>query len=156
MKEYDILVGQLLKLLDGGSAHVSLDKALEGLTAEDAGKQVAGLPYTIWQLASHIHIAQQDMLNFSSDSKHQSPKWPEGYWVKETAPGDEAAWQQCIQQIKDDREIFKELVRNADLYVAFPHGEGQTMLLETLQLADHNAYHTAEIVVLRRLLGLWQ
>ena len=35
------------------------------------------------------------------------------------------------------------------------HGTGQNMLREALQIADHTAYHTAEIVVIRRLLGIW-
>ncbi|MES1257473.1 MAG: DinB family protein, partial [Acidobacteriota bacterium] len=38
---------------------------------------------------------------------------------------------------------------------AFPHGEGQTLLREALQMADHNAYHIGELVFLRRLLGAW-
>ena len=29
------------------------------------------------------------------------------------------------------------------------------ILREALQIADHNAYHIAEIVVIRRLLGAW-
>jgi hypothetical protein len=36
-----------------------------------------------------------------------------------------------------------------------PHGSGQTYLREVLLVLDHNAYHVAELVVLRRLLGAW-
>jgi hypothetical protein len=41
------------------------------------------------------------------------------------------------------------------LFAIFPHGQGQTLLREALQLADHNAYHIGELVFLRRLLGAW-
>jgi uncharacterized damage-inducible protein DinB len=43
-----------------------------------------------------------------------------------------------------------------DLYAQIPWGQGQTILREALLIADHNAYHVGQLVVLRRLLGTWQ
>jgi hypothetical protein len=43
-----------------------------------------------------------------------------------------------------------------DLYAQIPWGQGQTILREALLIADHNAYHIGQLVVLRRLLGAWQ
>ena len=42
-----------------------------------------------------------------------------------------------------------------DLFATIPHGEGQTILREALLVADHNAYHLGQLVVVRRLLGCW-
>jgi hypothetical protein len=42
-----------------------------------------------------------------------------------------------------------------DLFAPIPHGEGQTLLREALLVADHNAYHIGQLVLLRRLLGEW-
>lgn len=156
MDKQNILTGELVKLLNGGTAHAGLDDALAGLTAEQAGMKVKELPYSIWQLAEHIRIAQWDMLEFSKDARHQSPNWPDAYWPKEAAPADEKAWKHCLSQIRKDLDEFTALVKTGDLYTPFPHGKGQTLLREALQLADHNAYHTAEIIVIRRLLGLWK
>jgi hypothetical protein len=44
---------------------------------------------------------------------------------------------------------------STDLFQQIPHGDGQTLLREALLLADHNAYHLGELVILRRLLGAW-
>jgi hypothetical protein len=44
----------------------------------------------------------------------------------------------------------------SDLHTPFPHGEGQTLLREALQLADHNAYHIGELISLRKVLGAWE
>jgi len=44
----------------------------------------------------------------------------------------------------------------SDLFAPFAHGDGQTLLREALQVADHNAYHVGEMVFLRRLLGAWK
>ena len=38
----------------------------------------------------------------------------------------------------------------SDLFVPFPHGEGQTLLREAMLVADHNAYHLGQLVVIRR------
>jgi uncharacterized damage-inducible protein DinB len=42
-----------------------------------------------------------------------------------------------------------------DLFARIPQGTGQTVLREALLVADHNAYHLGQLVLLRRLLGAW-
>lgn len=150
------LINELVKLLQGGSAHAGLKKAIAGLPADLRGAKVDHLPYTIWQLLEHMRIAQWDMLEFSKDGAHQSPKWPDEYWPKEPAPADDAAWDKCVAQINNDLAEFIALLKQADIYETIPHGSGQTILREALQIADHNAYHTAEIIMVRRLLGVWK
>jgi hypothetical protein len=44
----------------------------------------------------------------------------------------------------------------ADLYKPFRWGQGQNLLREALLVADHSAYHLGEIVLLRRVLGIWK
>ena len=154
--EHEILIEELVKLLNGGNAHASLDDALNGLPAKLRGEKPANLPYSIWQLVEHIRIAQWDMLKFSEDEKHESPEWPEGYWVKDVAPKDDTEWENSLKQIKDDLDEFTDLLKSGDIYKAIPHGDGQSILREALQIADHNAYHAAEIIVIRRLLGDWK
>jgi hypothetical protein len=46
--------------------------------------------------------------------------------------------------------------KKIDLFAPIPHGTGQTVLREALLLADHNAYHIGQLVLLRRLLGTWK
>jgi hypothetical protein len=41
------------------------------------------------------------------------------------------------------------------LFARIQHGDGQTILREALLIADHNAYHLGQVVLLRRLLGAW-
>lgn len=150
------LINEIIKLLNGGGAHATLEDALDGLPANQRGERPNGLPYSIWQLVEHIRIAQWDMLEFSKDGSHQSPKWPDAYWPKETEPANEEAWNASIEQINKDLQELIELVKTGDLYTPIPHGTGQTLLREALQAADHTAYHVAEIIVLRRLLGNWK
>lgn len=149
---------QLIELLTGSNAHQPFEAAVANLPAELRGVKPDKLPYTIWQLVDHIRIAQHDILEFSHNPNYQSPPWPAGYWTKELAPADEAAWQQALDQIQQDREDFIALLTDpqADLYTPFAHGDGQNLLREALLIADHNAYHIGEILVIRRLLGAWK
>jgi uncharacterized damage-inducible protein DinB len=156
MDQHKVLIAELIKLIEGGTAHGSFDDAIEGLAPELRGVVPNQLPYSAWQLIEHIRIAQWDMLEFSKSEKHISPAWPDGYWVEETAPADEETWEKSLQQISDDRDEFIDLLKNQDIYKALPHGDGQSILREALQIADHNAYHTGQIVVVRRLLGDWE
>ena len=153
---HETVVENLVDLIEKGNAHVSLDDALD-IPFSLLGERPANVPYSTWQLAEHIRIAQWDLLEFSRNAKHVSPKWPDEYWPKETAPQSEDAWKECIKQIKADRKSFTELVKNSgdDLYKPFDYGDGQSLLKEAMVLADHNSYHAGEIVIIRRLLNAW-
>jgi uncharacterized damage-inducible protein DinB len=148
----------LIDLITGGNAHATLDDALDNLPAGLRGIVPDGLPYSIWQLVAHIKIAQWDILEFCKDQKHKSPKWPDEYWLKDATPKDDADWDKTIKQIKSDAESFIALLNDpkSNLYEALPHGDGQTLLREALLIADHNSYHTGEIIMIRRLLGDWK
>lgn len=154
----DSLRAHILNLLSGKGAHVDLDEALSDFPAELRGKQIPSAPHTAWQLLEHMRIAQWDILEFSRDPKHVSPKWPEGYWPETPDPQNAGAWDNSLRQLQADLDAMRELVADPghDLLARIPHGEGQTLLRESLVLADHNAYHLGQLVFLRKMLGSWQ
>ncbi|HEV3238454.1 MAG TPA: hypothetical protein VGZ25_15815, partial [Gemmataceae bacterium] len=73
------------------------------------------------------------------------------------APPDASAWDQSVNAFRQDLQAMKDLVMDPkrDLLAPFPYGKGQTLLREALLVADHNAYHLGQLVVVRRLLGAW-
>jgi len=148
----------LVKLLEGGQAHVTFDAAVRGLPAALRGKKPKGAEHSAWEILEHIRIATWDILEFSRDGKHVSPKWPDGYWPKSPKPPNEKAWAKSIQAVNSDIKAMSKLVEadTTDLYAAIPHGDGQTIMREALLIADHNAYHIGELVLVRRLLGAWK
>lgn len=153
------LRAQLRDLLAGGNAHAELDEVVEDFPVEMRGVVWEAVPYSAWQLVEHLRIAQDDILQFSlnHDGHYKALKWPDAYWPKDPNPPEEQAWERSLQQLRADRNRFAGLISdpNADLFAPFPWGEGQNLLREALLIADHNAYHTGELVVLRRLLGIW-
>jgi len=153
----DPLRHQLVELLKSKNAHVDLDGAIKGLPAKLRGIKPKGAPHTAWELVEHIRIAQHDIVEFSRNPKHVSPPWPDGYWPKSPGPPSAAAWNKSVRQIRTDLEAMQKLVTSerSDLMRPIPHGDGQTLLREALLLADHNAYHVGQLVLLRQLLGDW-
>jgi hypothetical protein len=148
----------LLYLLRGGGAHLSFDKAIAGLPPELRDTKPAGAPHTPWRLLEHMRIAQRDILEFTRNPRHVSPAWPQGYWPEGDAPPDAAAWDRSVAAFRADLRAMEDLVADlaTDLFKPLPHGEGQTALREALLIADHNAYHLGQLVMVRRLLGAWK
>jgi len=153
----DSLLKHLIELLDGGHAHASFDAAIKGIPAEKRGVRPRGCPHSPWELLEHLRIAQNDILRFSRDPDYVSPAWPEGYWPAAPAPKNEAQWRKSVKSFRDDLAAFQELLgeRRGKLDEPFPWGQGQTLLREALLIADHNAYHLGQLVLVRRLLGNW-
>lgn len=147
----------VVSLLIGGHAHVSFDDVIKDFPGKLRGAKPAGAPYSAWELLEHMRLALWDILEFSRDARHVSPQWPEGYWPKSKKPSP-SAWNSSITSFRKDLKAMIALVENpkTDLYARIPHGTGQTILREALLVADHNAYHLGQLVLLRRLLGSWK
>ncbi|MEA2691771.1 MAG: hypothetical protein QOJ16_1158 [Acidobacteriota bacterium] len=148
----------LLSLLKDGHAHAGFDPTVADLAPEHRGVRPPGAPHSAWQLLEHLRLAQSDILEFSRDPKHVSPKWPEGYWPQDPAPPTEQAWDESVAAFRRDSQALQDLVADSksDLYTPFPWGKGQTLLREALLAADHNSYHLGQLVLVRRLLGAWK
>ena len=144
----------LLYLLRGEGAHISFEDFVADFPVEACGRKIEGLPYTAWQVLEHMRIALWDILEFSRDRKHVSPKWPEGYWPKPEHPGTEALWKATVEKFREDMKQMEELITDpaTDLFAKIPHGTGQTVLREALLVADHNAYHLGALAVMARIL----
>ena len=158
MKKQKSLPEHLVELLTGGHAHITFDDAVKDWPANLQGVRPEGAAHSAWEILEHLRIAQWDILEFSRNRKHVSPKWPEGYWPEKDAPPSSAAWRESVKQFRADLKAMEDLVRdpNTDLYAKLPWGEGQTVLREALLLADHNAYHIAQMIDVRRMLGAWK
>ena len=147
----------VLYLLRGGGAHLDFERAVAGLPADLRGGRAAGIPHSPWQLVEHMRICQWDILEFSRNPDHVSPDFPDGYWPETDAPPDDVAWDKCLTAFREDLQAMVDLVadESVDLFARIPWGTGQTILREALLVADHNAYHLGQLVIVRKALGAW-
>ena len=76
----------VLYLLDGGGAHARFDDAVKDMPESLRGVKPQGLPHTAWMMLEHLRMTQGDILEFSTNPKYKTPKWPDDYWPKTEAP----------------------------------------------------------------------
>ena len=157
MKSEASLREHLVELLDWKDAHATFDKAVDGIPVEDRGRVPEGALHSLWQVVEHLRLAQKDILDFCVNAGYQEPDWPDDYWPQDPVPPSAEAWDECLAGYREDRARMMKLAKDTslDLFSRIPHGTGQTYLREILLVADHNAYHIGQIVLLRRLLGNW-
>jgi hypothetical protein len=148
---------QLAAVLSWKDAHVGFDAAVAGIPPDARGARPAGLPYSPWQLLEHLRIAQHDILDFCVNPDYEELDWPDDYWPRSPEPPDAGSWDESIRLYREDRAVLQRMAVDptVDLTAKIPHGSGQTCLRELLLIADHGAYHVGELIVVRRLLGIW-
>jgi len=157
MKDQVLLKKHLVDLLNASNAHATFEQAIKKFPAELRGKTPEGAEHSAWELLEHLRIAQWDILEFIRDPKHKSPTFPAATglaWRRRRVP---ARGQQRAGFRKDLNDLTYLVTDDAtNLFAKIPHGDGQTILREVLLVADHNAYHVGQFILVRRLLGAWE
>lgn len=156
MRNDKALRQQIVKLLDWQDAHLNAEAILARWPPRLRGAKPRGAAHTAWQLLEHLRICQWDILEFSRNPDYQEMKF-EDYWPRTAAPAGIRAWEKSLRAFRRDLKAMQKLVANprTDLFARIPWGQGQTILREALLVADHNAYHLGQLLLLRRLLGAW-
>ena len=146
-------------LLTERQAHLMFDDVVEDFPLARMNERVDGLPYSAFEVLWHLRFTQRDILDFVQDAPYRATPWPQGYWPHRQ-DATEAEWHAEVTAFRADLAALLELLDDPqiDLFAVVPNGrppegEGQTWLREFLLVADHNAYHLGELLVLRRLLG---
>jgi uncharacterized damage-inducible protein DinB len=158
MKSDRLLRAQLADFLDWKSAHAGFDDVIAGMPVKARGVVPRGFAHSAWQVLEHLRLAQHDILDFCRNAEYEEMKWPDDYWPASPAPKSAAAWTRAVGGFRRDRRALQRLAADPrlDLFAKIPHGSGQTYLRELLLVADHTAYHVAQIVDIRRALGHWR
>ena len=148
---------QLARSLDWGEAHADFDQAVAGLAPELRGRRIKGLPHTAFGFVAAAAVVLAGVSLFrTADSSHSAAM---GGATASPEPPSPEAWNQSVAAFRRDRDEVKRLATDAsiDLASKIPHADKatHTYARAVLLVIDHNAYHVAELVVLRRLLGAW-
>lgn len=147
---------QLIKHLKGGNAFMPLEDVIDKITFEKLGDRPHDLPYSFYELFYHIVQAQKDILEYSTSENYKSSTWPDDYWPEESVPNSEKDWNRLKKEYFEDREQFENFILNPDnvLNVPIKNSEEHTLLREILLAIEHTAYHTGQMLIILRLLGL--
>lgn len=148
---------QLVKHLDGGLAFASIDSFLDAIPFDKVGVRPSGLPYSFYEVFFHIAFAQKDILEYTISGNYQTHNWPEDYWPGSQAPKSEANWEDLKSEYFEDRRLFREYILdlNNDLNKPVRNSEEHSLLRELFLVVEHTAYHTGQLLIIQRLLGVY-
>jgi uncharacterized damage-inducible protein DinB len=151
----DIIRKQLLESLDGRNAHLTFRDTIKDFPPEYYNEKVGDVEYSCWDLLEHMRIAQYDIIDFIKNPNYQEREWPADYWPKE--PADVQKWESSVEKFLDDESEVRGLLEDdsVDLYSPIPHAPKYTIFREVLLILNHNSYHTGQLLVLRKSLGIW-
>ncbi len=147
---------ELISALTEEHAHASFTEAVSGVNPELINKKLSDSLHSIWQLAEHIRISQEDILRYMVDPDWKSPVWPDEYWP--TNDADEIQLQKTVEKYNADMDELTALIKDPaiDLTSVIPHTTNHTYLREILLIIDHNSYHAAQIIETRKFLNNWK
>jgi len=156
MNSNNALRKQLLNLLRAKNAHQPLESIVANFPSTSFNSKFSSIPYSPWELLEHMRIAQWDILEFVRDPDHVSPEWPDGYWPPQGEAADEKRWSRTLALFNQDLAALESIVNDpeTDFFRPIPHAPDYTIFREILLVADHNAYHLGQLIVLKRLLKI--
>jgi uncharacterized damage-inducible protein DinB len=152
----EALKKQLVNHLNGGEAFMPLDKMLKKITSQQLGERPKDLPYSFYELFYHIWYTQKDILKYCIEKNYKAPTWPKDYWPAHREPENEGEWNNLVEKFRKDREDLTKLIMNpeVELTSTVPSNSDHTFLREILLVIEHTAYHSGQLLIVLRHLGL--
>lgn len=126
-----------------GLWHVGWDKALEGLSAQQAAWKPAPQRHSIWQVLHHILFWREYTLRAMAGDKPGEAEIERRNW-EEPAEVSEDAWQAARRRFADSHRQIQEAIG----------GAGDKDLERLSHYIPHDSYHVGQIMALRGLQGL--
>lgn len=147
---------QLVKHLHGGEAFMPVEKMLEEIEFSKLGERPSDLPYSFYELFYHIWFTQKDILNYCTRINYKAPEWPTDYWPGDEKPANEKDWTILKEAYLKERQQLSALVLNPenDLTDSVPSNTEHSLLREILLVIEHNAYHSGQLLIILRHVGL--
>lgn len=156
LNKVELLLLQREQVWDNEAWIVPLSVALDGVTSEVAAWQPQGGGNSIWQLLHHVNYYNEEILNRLTDQ-------PLGTRINNRATfgsigraDDEAGWLETVARTHELAERLREVIASLtdeDLEKPFASTTiGQELAVWLL----HDAYHSGQIVFIRRQLGAWR
>jgi len=93
-------------------------------------------------------MAQWDILDFTRNPDDRELRFPQDDWLARSAKATTKDWDETIARYLRDLEEMVALVKTlkTDRHAHIPHGNGQTVVRETILIVDHTSYPWASSV----------
>lgn len=141
-----VLLAQLRETHNKEAWFAPLKVAIEGLTAEQASASDGAENHSIVQLVNHLIFWNQQQL---AKFRGEKPAEFDGDNKKTFAGLDKATWDASVKQIDDLMSAWEKAIEDAD------DAKLAKWYSTIARISTHNAYHTGQIIYIRKLKGTW-
>jgi uncharacterized damage-inducible protein DinB len=159
MNTKEILFEQMRSCHDQSSWFVAADKALLGLTAEQAAWKDGSTNNSIWQLVNHLIFWNEIYLNrFRGIPYLEYTGDNDSTFEGEKTSGTENEWHETVEKLNSVLTTWEnELMNTNEEKLSQPakKNEKEPWVSYIAAINAHLAYHIGQIVVLRKLQGSW-
>ncbi len=155
MKTKELFIEQYRACYDEENWFVPLMNTVKDLTSEQAGWKKNGIDHSIFQLVNHlIYWNERYLLRFKSlplpEAKNENDL---------TFDNSNTDWKATLKKLEEVLSSFLDEIRKADerKLNSSPFKESDNPWYSIIaNIIAHNAYHTGQIVLIRKLQGSWK
>lgn len=145
----------LVQALVGRSHYVNVLHVLEGMHWMTAGDRPSRARHSVFRVLNHMSFWQNLALTGLRGEQKPPPPNPEQGWPGREEPGNREDWEKAIARFRTGLEGMIEQARAGNLERVVDPSRGTTAFAAIQMVAQHNAYHVGQIVLLRRQLAAW-
>lgn len=152
MKRSDLLLNVLDSTYDKESWYAPFKDATEGLTAEQATWKPSGeATKTIWENVNHL-IYYKERLAATLEGREWSHHLDGDETFYLTTPStDNQEWKKTVERSKDAQLGLRKALST----ISESELEQNSLENKLLDIMLHDAYHTGQIIQLRKMQGSW-
>jgi hypothetical protein len=146
----DLLLNVLDSTYEKESWYAPLKHAIEGITAEQATWRPAGeATKTIWENVNHLIYYKERLV-----SNMQGIEWTNNLDGDQTfslteQSNDDTEWEKVVKRAEDVYNNLRQLL------IKTPAKEIEQLEGKLLDIFLHDAYHTGQIIQIRKMQGSW-
>ncbi len=152
MSDVDRLVVELERGHGGEPWHgPSRRSVLADVTADEAVKKPAGGGHSIWELVLHMRSWTREVARRVRDGRWREPEEGDFPAVGEIT---DDAWRGAVTSLDSAHDELRAAVRALDparLDDVVKDGHGDTLRQTLHGVAQHDAYHTGQVMVLKKI-----
>lgn len=152
MKRIDLLLNVLDSTFDKESWYAPFKHAIEGLTAEQAmWKPSDEAMNTIWESVNHlIYYKERIAANLEGREWIHNLDGNDTFYLTEQS-NDDTEWKKVVERSENAQRNLRQVLSS----ISEKELEQNSLEEKLLDIMLHDAYHTGQIIQLRKMQGSW-
>jgi uncharacterized damage-inducible protein DinB len=152
LKRVDLLLSLLDSTYDQESWYAPFREAIEGLTAEQATWKPSGkATKTIWENVNHLTYYKERLAANLEGREWTHPLDGDETFHLTHPSSDDQEWKKLVER----SETAQRKLRQALSSISDKELDQQSLEKKLLDIMLHDAYHTGQIIQLRKMQGSW-